>query len=60
MVTKIVAEVFPYDRVHDTYQEYYRDGLKASLAASGGNKWYNGTLSRKTTAFADQRRRPSQ
>lgn len=35
MVTKIIAEVFPYDRVHDTYQEYYREALKASLVASG-------------------------
>lgn len=35
MLTKIVAEVFPYDRVHDTYQEYYRNALKLSCAGNG-------------------------
>ncbi len=35
MVTKITAEIFPYDRVHDTYQEYYRNALKMSLPADG-------------------------
>lgn len=35
MVTKITAEIFPYDRVHDMYQEYYRNALKVSLAADG-------------------------
>ena len=35
MLTKVVAEIFPYDRTHDMYQEYYRHALKASLTASG-------------------------
>lgn len=55
MVTKIVAEVFPYDRVHDTYQEYYRNALKASLAASGhkyveNSNAYSDALLRKLRA----------
>jgi hypothetical protein len=36
LLTRIVAETFPYDNVHDLYQEYYRNALKASLTASGG------------------------
>ena len=36
MLNKIVAEVFPYDSVHDTYQEYYRYALKTSLTENGG------------------------
>lgn len=35
MLTKVIAETFPYDRVHDTYQEYYRNALKASFVAGG-------------------------
>ncbi len=37
MVKGIIARVFPYDRVHDTYQEYYRNALSAGLAARGGH-----------------------
>jgi hypothetical protein len=35
MVTRVVAETFPYDRVHDTYQEYYRNAMRESETASG-------------------------
>lgn len=33
---RVVTEIFPYDRVHDTYQEYYRNAIKTGLVASGG------------------------
>ena len=37
MLTRIVAETFPYDNAHDPYQEYYRKALKASLGEYGGD-----------------------
>src|SRR5580658_1990273 len=35
MVTRIVAEAFPYDQFHDRYQEYYRNALKTDITLSG-------------------------
>jgi hypothetical protein len=43
LVTKVAADLFPYDYVHDVYQEYYRNALKASLARSGNDFFENST-----------------